>query len=81
MIFLMNDDSPGARKSAFLVAGLAGLDKLSSGDAGALAGRIGMDLARETRWSRAISQAAEVNNPALVALLAGLGMQGTGCSR
>jgi len=76
--FLDDDDSPGARKSAFLVAGLAGLDKLSSGDAGALAGRIGMDLARETRWSRAISQAAEVNNPALVALLAGLGMQGTG---
>ncbi|MDC8753084.1 hypothetical protein OIK40_00320 [Erythrobacter sp. sf7] len=75
--FLDDDDSAGARKSAFLVAGLAGLGKVSSGNAGALAERVGIDLARQTRWSRAIAQAAEVNNPALVALLAGLGMQGT----
>lgn len=77
-VFLDDDESAGARKSAFLVAGLAGLGKLSSGDAGTLADRVGVDLARQTRWSRAISRAAEVNNPALVALLAGLGMQGTG---
>jgi hypothetical protein len=75
--FLDDDDSAGARKSAFLVAGLAGLGKLSSGNADALAERVGIDLARQTRWSRAIAQAAEVDNPALVALLAGLGMQGT----
>lgn len=75
--FLDDDDSAGARKSAFLVAGLAGLGKVSPGNAGALAERVGIDLARQTRWSRAIAQAAEVNNPALVALLAGLGMQGT----
>ncbi|MEQ5786890.1 hypothetical protein J3454_03190 [Erythrobacter sp. NFXS35] len=75
--FIADDDSTGARKSAFLVAGLAGLGKLSSGDAGTLAERIGIDIGRETRWSRAIARAAEVNNPALVALLAGLGMQGT----
>lgn len=75
--FVGDDDSTDARKSAFLVAGLAGMGKLSSGDAGTLAGRVGIDLARETRWTRAIARAAEVNNPALVALLAGLGMQGT----
>lgn len=75
--FISDDDSTGARKSAFLVAGLAGLGKLSEGDAAALAEDTGFDLARQTRWTRTIARAAEVNNPALVALLAGLGMQGT----
>jgi len=75
--FIGDDDSVGARKSAFLVAGLAGLGKVSEGDAGSLAGDVGLDLERQTRWTRAISRAAEVNNPALVVMLAGLGMQGT----
>jgi hypothetical protein len=74
--FISDDDSQGARKSAFLVAGLAGLGRLSGDDAAALAGELGFDLARQTRWSRAIASAADVNNPGLVALLAGLGMQG-----
>jgi hypothetical protein len=74
--FIGGDDSEGSRKSAFLVAGLAGLGRLDTGDAAALADDLGFDLARKTRWSRAIARAAEVNNPALVSLLAGLGMQG-----
>jgi len=74
--FIGNDESTDARKSAFLVAGLAGLGRLSAGDAAALADRLGFDLARQTRWSRTIARAAEVGNLALVALLAGLGMQG-----
>lgn len=79
--FISDDESAGARKSAFLVAGLAGLGRLSDGDAAALAGDTGFDLARQTRWTGAISRAAEVGNPALVALLAGLGMQGTSWSQ
>lgn len=75
--FTGNDDSEGARKSAFLVAGLAGIGRLSEGDANALAGDLDFDLTRETRWSRAIARAAEVGNPTLVVFLAGLGMQGT----
>lgn len=74
--FINGDESQGARKSAFLVAGLAGLGRISAGDASTLSGQLGFDLGRQTRWSRAIARAAEVNNPALVALLAGLGMQG-----
>jgi hypothetical protein len=74
--FIGDDDSEGSRKSAFLVAGLAGLGRLDQGDASALADDLGFDLARQTRWSRAISRAAEVGNPTLVAMLAGLGMQG-----
>ncbi|MFM7377222.1 MAG: hypothetical protein ACKO1O_03685 [Erythrobacter sp.] len=79
--FMSDDASEGQRKSAFLVAGLTGTGRLSEDDAGALAGDLGFDLARKTRWTTAISRAAEVGNPALVALLAGLGMQGNSWSQ
>jgi hypothetical protein len=79
--FIDGDDSDAQRKSAFLVAGLAGLGRLDDGDAGALADDLGFDLARRTRWTSTIARAAEVGNPALVALLAGLGMQGTSWSQ
>jgi hypothetical protein len=75
--FIDQDESTGRRKSAFLVAGLAGLGRLDAADAAALADSLGFDLARQTRWSRAIARAAEVGNPTLVVLLAGLGMQGS----
>jgi hypothetical protein len=74
--FIGDDDSAGSRKSAFLVAGLAGIGRLSADDANSLGGDVGVDLARQTRWTRAIARAAEVGNPVLVSLLAGLGMQG-----
>lgn len=75
--FMGDDNSEGSRKSAFLVAGLAGIGRLDQGDASSLAGDLDFDLARQTRWTSAISRAAEVGNPALVVFLAGLGMQGT----
>lgn len=56
------------RRAALLAAGLAGLDRLGSApDA---------SLTRQSRWSQMITRAAEVDNAALVVLLAGLGMQG-----
>lgn len=79
--FIGDDSSEGQRKSAFLVAGLAGLGRLSEGDAASLAGELDVDLARKTRWTAMISRAAEVGNPALVAMLAGLGMQGSSWSQ
>jgi hypothetical protein len=79
--FMSGDESEGQRKSAFLVAGLAGIGRLSESDAAALAGDLDVDLARQTRWTAAIARAAEVGNPALVALLAGLGMQGNSWSQ
>ncbi len=74
--FIGDDASEDQRKSHFLVAGLAGLGRLQNSDINDLTGDLGIDLARETKWSRMISRSAEVNNPALVAMLAGLGMQG-----
>ena len=38
--------------------------------------RLAVDFAAPTRWTRMIGRAAEVDNAALVAMLAGLGMQG-----
>ncbi|ODT01133.1 MAG: hypothetical protein ABS49_02495 [Erythrobacter sp. SCN 62-14] len=56
------------RRAALLAAGLAGLDRFG--------GSLDASLTRQTRWSRLITRAAEVENAALVVLLAGLGMQG-----
>ncbi len=76
--FIGEDESAAQRKSRFLVAGLAGLGRLDSGAANALAGGLGVNLGRESAWSRKIDRAGELGNPTLVALLAGLGMQGDG---
>ena len=74
--FLGDDASEAQRKSAFLVAGLAGLGRLPNSARDNFGSELEVDFARQTRWTKAIDRAAEVNNPALVALLAGLGMQG-----
>lgn len=75
--FLDDDDSAGQRKSQFFLAGLAGLNRGSSAQTGNVAGDLGLDLSRQTRWTQLISAAARVENSALVVMLAGLGMQGS----
>jgi hypothetical protein len=74
--FRKADQSEDQRKSAFLLAGLAGLGRVSTETAQSLAGSMDVDIGRQTRWTRLIDQAAAVDNQALVALLAGVGMQG-----
>jgi hypothetical protein len=76
--FIDEDNSGNKRKSRFLVAGLAGLGRLDMGSANSLANGLDVNLNRESPWSRKIDLAADRGNPALVALLAGLGMQGDG---
>jgi hypothetical protein len=76
--FISADDSDEQRKSQFLLAGLAGLGRLDSDDVTDIADELEVNLARESKWSRAIGKAAEYGNPALVSMLAGLGMQGDG---
>lgn len=75
------DNSDKDRKTAFLVAGLAGLGRLTRATAQDLSNRQRLGLYRASRWSRLIGQAADVNNAALVALLAGVGMQGSDWSK
>lgn len=74
--FKSNDDSEGSRRTAFLVAGLAGLDRVSDATVKDVTGDLGVDLYKQSRWSRLIQQAAAVDNQTLVVLLAGVAMQG-----
>jgi hypothetical protein len=76
--FKSQDNSDRLRKSAFLLAGLAGLGRVNGDVRRDFAGKLAIDIDGPTRWTRAIDQAAAVDNPTLVALLAGLGMQGDG---
>ena len=76
--FYGGDTSNGYRKSRFLLAGLAGLGRVDANVAGSFAGKLKVELDRQTKWSLLIDQAAQVNNRELVVLLAGLGMQGSG---
>ena len=79
--FLDNDESAGSHRSRLLFAGLAGLDRLGSSERDEYAGRLDVDLSRTSRWTRAIVAAGEAGNAGMVALLAGLGMQGDDWSR
>ncbi len=74
--FYDDDPSDQSRKSAFLLAGLYGLNRVDDGLAREFADKLKLDLNRRTNWTRLIDQAADANNAALVALLAGVGMQG-----
>lgn len=76
--YIDDDGSASQRKSQFLLAGLAGLGRLEQETVADYAESLGVDVDRQTRWSRLIDAAADVGNPALVAMLAGVGMQGSG---
>ena len=65
----------GELKGRFLLAGLAGLSRVSAGDAQSLAEDAGLSLAPRSRWARAIAAAAQRREQGTVALLAAVGMQ------
>lgn len=75
--FVDADTSDDTRKSAFLVAGLAGLGRIDSGTATSYSSKLSLGLGSETRWTRTIDAAARTGDITTVAYLAGLGMQGT----
>jgi hypothetical protein len=76
--FKSDDSSTKGLRSRFLLAGLMGLGRVDSATASGFANTLDLDLGRQTRWTRAIDAAAASDNPVLVALLAGFGMQGSG---
>ncbi|WP_164549688.1 hypothetical protein [Altericroceibacterium xinjiangense] len=79
--YVDNDGSTGLRKSRFLFAALAGLGRLEDDAVNDFSRSLGVNLVRESPWSRTIGLAAESQNAALVALLAAVGMQGEGWDR
>ena len=79
--FQSSDTSASGLRSGLLLAGLMGLGRVDQQTAKGFAGKLGLDLTRHSQWSQAIDAAAASHNPALVAMLAGYGMQGSGWHR
>ena len=63
------------RRAKFLLAGLAGLGRLSASEASALAENYKVPLGRQDSWTRALDRAAAAGEPATVVLLSAAGMQ------
>ena len=71
-----NDESSDQAKSRMLLAGLAGLGRTDADNIAEYSDRLDVNLSAPTNWTRMIDKAAAANNATLVAILAGLGMQG-----
>lgn len=74
--FADNDETEGQLRSQFLVAALAGLDRLEQGALEEFSQDLDLDLTRSSRWTRAIGSAARRQQQGTVALLTAVGMQG-----
>ncbi|WP_052071809.1 hypothetical protein [Sphingopyxis sp. MWB1] len=74
--FAGNDDSAGELRSQFFLAGLAGLGRMEQSEIASAAEDLNVPLGKQSRWTRAIVEAARRREPGMVALLAATGMQG-----
>jgi hypothetical protein len=73
--FIRRDKSPGKVRSALLVAGLAGLGRISTDTANSLNRRYGLGLGMTTSWTRMIDAAAGRGQGGTVLVLTGTGFQ------
>jgi hypothetical protein len=73
--FIRRDISKGQVRSALLVAGLAGLGRISADTANSLNRRYGLSLGHVTSWTRMIDAAAARGQGGTVLVLTGTGFQ------
>ena len=73
--FIGNDESPARQRSALLVAGLAGIGRISASEAGRLNRRYGFGLGRSNEWTRTIDGASSRGQTGTIAVLAATGLQ------
>ena len=73
--FIDRDESEGRKRSALLVAGLAGLGRLDAETAGRLSSRFGLRLGHRSSWTRMIDRAGALGQSGTVLVLTGTGMQ------
>jgi hypothetical protein len=73
--FIRRDKSLDKIRSALLVAGLAGLGRISTDDANSLNRRHGLGLGHVTSWTNIIDAAAARGQPGTVLVLTGTGFQ------
>jgi hypothetical protein len=76
--FIDRDTSAGKQRSALLVAGLAGLGRISTSAAGQLSQRHGLGLGGRSEWTKMIDGASVRRQAGTVAVLAAVGMQAPG---
>lgn len=76
--FIKHDDSPGHQRSSLLVAGLAGIGRISTSAAGQLSQKYDLGLAGRSVWSQYIDGASVRHQVGTVALLAAVGLQASG---
>jgi hypothetical protein len=75
--FIRRDKSKEKLRSALLVAGLAGLGRISTDGANSLNRRYGLGLGRTTGWTKVMDAAAGRGQAATVLVLTGTGFQTT----
>ena len=73
--FIRADKSEGRQRSALLVAGLAGIGRISTDTANSLNRRYGLGLGHQTSWTRMIDAAAAGGQAGTVLILSGTGFQ------
>ena len=73
--FIRRDKSPQKVRSAFLVAGLAGLGRISADTANSLNRRNGLGLGATNSWTRVIDASAGRGQAGTVLVLTGTGLQ------
>jgi len=76
--FISRDESAGKQRSALLVAGLAGLGRISTNAAGQLSQRHKLGLGGKSEWTRIIDGASARRQAGTVALMAAVGLQAPG---
>jgi hypothetical protein len=73
--FYKNDSSSKGHKSALLLAGLSALGRIDADARSEFAGDLNINILRQTKWTKAITDAAERGEQGTVALMAIAGMQ------
>jgi hypothetical protein len=73
--FIRRDKSPSKVRSAFLVAGLAGLGRITTDTANSLNRRYGLALGATTSWTKIIDASAARGQAGAVIVLTGTGFQ------
>ena len=73
--FIDRDNSEGKKRSALLVAGLAGLGRIDTATAGRLSNRHGLRLGHRSSWTKLIDRAAALGQSGTVLVMTGTGLQ------
>lgn len=75
------DEGESGKRAQFLLAGLAGLGRLTPSDAASAADSLEVPLGRQDSWTRALDRAVAQSEKGTVTLLVALGLQGRSWSQ